>query len=86
MTRMKFFEKYTTQYMNTKQFKSQQDKPNDKFALLDELDITIQCQIDVFKWLLKYISTPERPQLDLKNVSSILVSADSLIMKDLVQE
>lgn len=86
MSRMKFFEKYTSQYMATKQFKNQSDKPENQFALLDELDITVQWQIDVFKWLLKYITGPELPLLDVKNVSSILVSADSLIMKDLVQE
>lgn len=56
------------------------------FALLNELDITVQCQIDVFVWLLKYITEQTPPTLDFKNVSSILVSADSLIMKDVVEE
>ena len=58
-----------------------------KYALLKELDITVQCQIDVFKWLLKYINPiNDSIHLDYKNVSSILVSADSLVMKDLVEE
>lgn len=56
-------------------------------ALLNELDITVQCQIDIFKWLIKYIDPKEnQPTLDCRNVSSVLVSADSLIMKDLVDE
>lgn len=47
----------------------------------------MQCQIDIFKWLIKYIDPKEnQPILDCKNVSSVLVSADSLIMKDLVDE
>lgn len=50
------------------------------------MDITVQCQIDVFNWLLKYISPIRSVSLDYKNVSSILVSADSLVMKDLVEE
>ena len=64
----------------------QEEKPNNKYALLNELDITVQWQIEVFKWLLRYIANKDKPELEPKNVTSILVSADSLIMKDLVEE
>ena len=86
MSRMKFFEKYTTHYMNSKAYKKQEIKLNNKYSLLNELDITVQCQIEVFKWLLRYIGNKEKPPLEPSNVTSILVSADSLIMRDLVDE
>ena len=58
-----------------------------KYSCLNELDITVQCQIDVFRWLVRYINPNwESLSLDFKNVSSVLVSADSLVMDDLVEE
>jgi hypothetical protein len=79
MSRMKFL-------YHTPMFKKQEDNLAKQSELLSELDITVQCQIPIFKWLIRYLTDSEKPVLDPKIVSSVLVSADSLIMKDVVEE
>lgn len=69
---------------------------------VDDIDISVHCDIKIFEWLMKYlkqkesginngdnkveISGDQGPKLDIKNVISILISSDFLQMKGLVQE
>lgn len=66
---MKYFEKYIS-----KECKS-----------LDDLDISVHCDIGIFDWLMRYIHKKE-PVIEIKNSVSILISSDFLQMKDLVDE
>ena len=64
---------------------------------VDDIDISVHCDIKIFEWLMKYLQgiNPQKPQqasdepvpkLDIKNVISILISSDFLQMATLVQE
>lgn len=67
---------------------------------VDDIDISVHCDIKIFEWLMKYLkqkdgdktqpvqepADPSAPKLDIKNVISILISSDFLQMKGLVQE
>jgi hypothetical protein len=60
---------------------------------VDDIDISVHCDIKIFEWLMKYLKQKENdaqdesgPKLDIKNVISILISSDFLQMKVLVQE
>jgi hypothetical protein len=63
---------------------------------VDDIDISVHCDIKIFEWLMKYLKQKESdtqkpvdengPKLDIKNVISILISSDFLQMKGLVQE
>ena len=67
---------------------------------MDDIDISVHCDIKIFEWLMKYLKLkeegaynaekgkedPSLPKLDIKNVISILISSDFLQMKMLVQE
>lgn len=62
---------------------------------VDDIDISVHCDIKIFEWLMKYLKQKESeiikppdelPRLDIKNVISILISSDFLQMKGLVQE
>ena len=88
---MKYFEKYTGS--------------DDPETTLEDLDISVQCQIDIFEWLMNYVhhvhSHPRgedarskmeqawataRPKLEVRNVISILISAEFLKMPKLIEE
>ena len=59
---------------------------------VDDIDISVHCDIKIFEWLMKYLKQKESgqpveeggPKLDIKNVISILISSDFLQMKVLV--
>ena len=66
---------------------------------VDDIDISVHCDIKIFEWLMKYLKLkdagalheqakddPSLPKLDIKNVISILISSDFLQMRVLVQE
>lgn len=68
---------------------------------VDDIDISVHCDIKIFEWLMKYLKQKDSiekgqpqiipddgtgPKLDIKNVISILISSDFLQMKGLVQE
>lgn len=54
---------------------------------IDDLEITVHCQINIFKWLIDYISNPtDGPYLTYKNIHSILMSSDYLDMPRLREE
>ena len=53
---------------------------------VDDIDISVHCDIKIFEWLMKYLKykegnksqEKEQPRLDLKSVISILISSDFL--------
>lgn len=51
----------------------------------EDIDITVQCDLDVFEWLMKFIRK-EKPVLNGQNVIPILVSADYLLMSALIDD
>lgn len=51
----------------------------------EDIDITVQCDLDVFEWLMKFI-WKEKPILSVQNVIPILVSADYLLMSSLIDD
>ena len=53
---------------------------------MEDIDISVHCDIKIFEWLMKYLKEPGDPALDLKNVISILISSDFLGMAKLVDE
>ena len=65
---------------------------------VDDIDISVHCDIKIFEWLMKYLqgihqhrhsqssSEEPAPKLDIKNVISILISSDFLQMATLVQD
>ena len=72
---MKFFDMY-----NKEAKKSSQNSQG-----IEDLDITIQCQITLFRWLMKYIrNKSDVSKINYKNVHQILISADFLLMHELV--
>lgn len=51
----------------------------------EEIDISVHCDVHIFQWLMNYIKKPRaRPELDIRNVISILISSDFLQMEGLV--
>lgn len=52
---------------------------------LDDIDISVHCDVNIFDWLMKYVHKKE-PKFDVKNSISILISSDFLQMEGLVQE
>ena len=44
---------------------------------LDDIDISVHCDITIFDWLMKYLHGL-KPELDIKNAISILISSDFL--------
>ena len=52
---------------------------------LDDIDISVHCDINIFDWLMRYIHKKE-PKLEVKNAISILISSDFLQMAHLVSE
>lgn len=52
---------------------------------LDDIDISVHCDINIFDWLMRYVHKKE-PKLEIKNSISILISSDFLQMPTLVDE
>jgi hypothetical protein len=52
---------------------------------IDDIDISVHCDIGIFDWLMRYIHNKE-PQIEIKNAVSILISSEFLQMKYLVEE
>ena len=51
---------------------------------LDDIDISVHCDIGIFDWLMRHIHKKE-PVIEIKNAVSILISSDFLQMKSLVE-
>lgn len=52
---------------------------------IEDIDISVHCDINIFDWLMRYIHKKE-PKLEIKNAISILISSDFLQMAHLVEE
>jgi len=50
----------------------------------EEIDIWVHCDVNIFAWLMNYIKQDQKPELDLKNVVSILISSEFLGIARLV--
>ena len=50
---------------------------------LDEIDISVHCDITIFDWLMKYVHGAS-PNIEIKTAVSILISSDFLQMAPLV--
>ena len=51
---------------------------------LEDIDIWVHCDINIFDWLMRYIKDVQKPVLDIKNVISIFISSEFLGMQHLV--
>ena len=52
---------------------------------LDDIDISVHCDISIFDWLMKYVHGL-KPSMEVKTAISILISSDFLQMAGLVEE
>lgn len=52
---------------------------------LDDIDISVHCDISIFDWLMKFVHGL-KPQMEIKTAVSILISSDFLQMAGLVEE
>ena len=52
---------------------------------LDDIDISVHCDISIFDWLMKYVHGL-KPEMEVKTAISILISSDFLQMAGLVDE
>ena len=52
---------------------------------LDDVDISVHCDINIFEWLMDYVHS-RNPVLNVKLAVSILISSDFLQMDPLVQQ
>ena len=52
---------------------------------LDDIDISVHCDISIFDWLMKYVHGL-KPDMEIKTAISILISSDFLQMAGLVDE
>jgi hypothetical protein len=56
---------------------------------LEEIDISVHCDIEIFEWLMKYVKRKDlntEPKLEITNCVSIMLSADFLLMNDLLDK
>jgi len=77
LSQMKYFEKFQPAGV-----------PGQNSTALEDLDISVHCDIQIFEWLMKYLHHPQvqTRSLETGNVISILISADYLQMPKLVEE
>ena len=52
---------------------------------MDDIDISVHCDISIFDWLMKYVHGL-MPPMEVKTAISILISSDFLQMAGLVEE
>eukprot|EP00826_Nyctotherus_ovalis_P061252 TRINITY_DN8699_c0_g2_i3.p1 TRINITY_DN8699_c0_g2~~TRINITY_DN8699_c0_g2_i3.p1 ORF type:complete len:485 (+),score=134.76 TRINITY_DN8699_c0_g2_i3:536-1990(+) len=74
LSQMKYFEKF-------------QPVNSSGSTALEDLDISVHCDIQIFEWLMKYLQHPQMQtkSLEVANVISILISAEYLQMPRLVE-
>lgn len=70
MRRMKYFSSYF----------------NSGSGTIEELDISVHCDIMIFEWLVKFLLDAQQPKLEVRNVVSILISSEFLGIADLVEK
>ena len=57
-----------------------------KSYLAQDLEISVHCDVSIFKWLMEYVHEDKKPSSDPTIAVSILISSDFLQMTDLVNE
>lgn len=53
---------------------------------VEDLEISVHCDVDIFEWLMLYMIQRDRPDLEITKVISILISSEFLQMQSLVNE
>ena len=56
---------------------------------VEDLDISVQCDIKIFEWLVNYLNDvvgAGRSKLEPQNVVSVLISSDYLGIEELVEK
>ena len=53
---------------------------------IEELDISVHCDVNIFDWLVRYLQDPTEPKLELQNIISVLISSEFLGIDDLVEK
>lgn len=53
---------------------------------IDDLDISVHCDIYIFEWLVRYLLDPSSPKIEVHNVVSVLISSEFLGIDDLVEK
>ena len=56
---------------------------------VEDLDISVQCDIKIFEWLVNYLNDvvgAARSKLEPQNVVSVLISSDYLAIEELVEK
>lgn len=59
---------------------------SEKNSKIEELDISVHCDVNIFDWLVRYLQDPTEPKLELKNIISVLISSEFLGIDDLVEK
>lgn len=78
---MRCFRRYIKSIDNGK---NNNKKPQYEIKEIGDLEITVHCQIGIFKWLIDYITSSGKwCDLTIKNIHSILMSSDYLDMPKL---
>jgi len=73
-----------TTYIKSLDKEKEDKKNNSGIKGIDDLEITVHCQIHIFRWLMEYINNPnDEFHLNFKNIHSILMSSDYLDMPKL---
>jgi hypothetical protein len=81
---MKCFGKYIKSLDSKVNKEKVKKTPKPDIKSIDDLEITVHCQINTFKWLVDYLKNPnENCDINLKNIHSILTSSDYLDMPKL---
>ena len=52
---------------------------------IDELDISVHCDVFIFEWLVRFLKDEGSPKLEIKNVVQILISSEFLGIDNLVE-
>ncbi|OMJ85002.1 hypothetical protein SteCoe_13777 [Stentor coeruleus] len=53
---------------------------------VEDLEISVHCDVDIFEWLIQYMLGKEKPFLEMNKVISILISSEFLQMQELVTQ
>ena len=53
---------------------------------VEDLEISVHCDVDIFDWLMQYMLGKDKPQLEMNKVISILISSEFLQMQELVTQ
>ena len=53
---------------------------------VEDLEISLHCDVDIFDWLMQYMLGKDKPQLEMNKVISILITSEFLQKQELVTQ